>query len=353
MRKTYKGKIVLKESVIDGYVTVTDDIISYVGTEKPDGEIFEVAGYIAPGFVDIHCHSCPLAHAKVSPETVAKYHLERGTTTMLLTYYRDIPHERLLECLANTKKAMETNKNIYGAHLEGPYVNPRYGCGKGDFEYIPNKANYDKYIEFGVIRQWMCSPEVEGTPEFIADIAKSGIVPAIGHSEATYEQVKTAYEKGARITTHIFDATKAPQTKYGGTLEVDFNEACMLMPEMYYEVICDRNWVHVRKEKLQFLLKVVGIDRVCAITDAYYVGEDTSDDVNFVGASLTGSKLTMAMVARNLFNAGYTLPEIFKMVALNPSKAIKLMDCGEIAVGKQAKLIEVDESANFKTILNF
>ena len=351
MTKTYKGKIVLKESVIDGYLSVTDGTISYVGTDKPNGEIVKIDGIIAPGFVDIHCHSCPKAHAKVSPDIVADYHLERGTTTMLLTYYRDIPHDELLVCLDNTKKAMQTCKNIYGAHLEGPYVNPRYGCGKGEFEYIPNKANYDKYIDFGIIRQWMCSPEVEGTPEFIEDIAKNGIVPAIGHSEATYDQVKVAYEKGARITTHIFDATKAPETKYGGTLEVDFNEACMLMPDMYYEVICDRNWVHVRKEKLEFLIKVVGIDRVCAITDAYYVGDDVSDDVNFVGKSLTGSKLTMAMVAKNLFNAGYSLSEIFKMVALNPAKAIKLYDCGEIKVGNQAKLIEIDEKADFKKVL--
>ena len=177
-------------------------------------------------------------------------------------------------------------------------------------------------------------------------------MPALGHSAANYEQVKKAYENGARITTHIFDATKAPASAYIGTLEADFNESCMLMDDMYYEVICDAKWIHVRKEKLALLIKTVGIDRVVAITDmsAKNTIEDGCD-VNFVDGILSGTKLTMDKVAVNLFNGGYSLNQVFKMTSLNPAKALNLTDRGEIAVGKKADLILVDDKAKFIKVL--
>ena len=164
--------------------------------------------------------------------------------------------------------------------------------------------------------------------------------------------IEKAFENGARITTHIFDATKAPVSPHIGTLEADFNESCMLMDDMYYEVICDQGWIHVRKEKLDLLIKTVGLDRVVAITDMSV--KDTVDDgldVSFVDGILSGTKLTMDKVASNLFNGGFSLNDIFKMTSLNPATALNLTDRGEIAVGKKADLILVDEKAKFIKVL--
>lgn len=354
MRTTYKSKILLKDEIIDGFLTTEDGVITYVGENYFNNDFIEIKnGIIAPGFIDIHCHTSLTNHAKDNPEEVCSFHLSHGTTTMLLGYYRDIPHEELLVCLNNTKKAMQTCKNLYGAHLEGPYLNANLGTGFSD---KPNPTpDFDKcyeYIQTGIVRQWTSAPEIDGVAELIRLIASNGIVPSIGHSAANYEQVKRAYENGARIATHLFDATQAPESPHRGTLEMDFNEACMLMDDMYYEVICDEKWIHVRKEKLALLVKTVGIDRVVAITDMSAKGTiDDGYDVNFVDGILSGTKLTMDKVAVNLFNGGYSLNDIFKMTSFNPAKALNLTDRGEIAVGKKADLILVDEKAKFVKVL--
>lgn len=357
--QVYKGNIVTKESVLfDSFVTIENGKITYIGKESPKNtEIKDYSGkYIMPGFIDIHCHASALNMAYDDPTEVGEYHLSHGTTSMLLTYYRDVPHEKLINCLREVK-GLIGKSNIVGAHLEGPILNANFGTGSGRQQELPDKAKYGKYIESGVVRQWTSSPEVKGVYEMIRDIVAAGIVAAIGHSKASFNEVKAAYEAGARITTHIFDATGITEDKntMDGTEDISFDEACMLMDDMYYEVICDKKWVHVKKEKLALLVKTVGIDRVVAITDSFLSDGNDDSDINVFTEdgrpSLSGSKLTMDKVAKNLFSAGYSLPEISKMTSFNPAKAIKLSDRGEIAVGKKADLILSDEELNFVKVL--
>ncbi|MBP5467356.1 MAG: amidohydrolase family protein, partial [Clostridia bacterium] len=313
--------------------------------------------YIMPGFIDIHCHASAKNMATNDPKEVADYHKSHGTTSMLLTYYRDVPHEKLLKCL-NEVKQLIGKSNVVGAHLEGPILNANFGTGSGNPQEFPDKSKYDKYIESGIVKQWTSSPEVDGVCDMIKDIAAAGIVPAIGHSKATYEQVLKAYKAGAKLTTHIFDATGTTKDEntMAGTEDISFDEACMLMDDMYYEVICDKNWVHVKKEKLALLIKTVGIDRVVAITDSFMSdGDDTSDINVFYSADgkadLSGSKLTMDKVALNLYNAGYTLPEITKLTSYNAAKLLRLTDRGEIAVGKKADMLILDKDTKLLKVL--
>ena len=360
MRTTYKGNIVMKESVLaDSFITVENGIITYVGKEQPKGcEIADYTGkYIMPGFIDIHCHASALNMATDNPKEVAKYHKSHGTTSMLLTYYRDVPHDKLLECLKEVKNLIGKS-NVIGAHLEGPILNANFGTGSGNLQELPDKTKYGKYIESGVVKQWTSSPEVQGVAQMIKDISAAGIIPSIGHSEASYTQVKAAYDAGARLATHIFDATGTTKDErtMAGTEDISFDEACMLMDDMYYEVICDKNWVHVKKEKLALLIKTVGIDRVIAITDSFMSdGDDTSDINVFYSADgradLSGSKLTMDKVAKNLYDAGYSPVQVSWLTSYNAAKLLKLSDRGEIAAGKRADLLLLDEKANFIKVL--
>ena len=358
MLKVFKGKVILKDSVIDGYVGVKDGVIIHVGKERIDGDQLVDVGsdYIAPGFIDIHNHSSMKNTAEQDVDEMASYHLSKGTTTMLMTLYRDIPHDRLLSALYRIKEAMSRNKNIYGAHLEGPYLSANYGTGSLNANQLyPDKNLYQEYFKTGIVRQTTCAPEVDGINNYIKDAVDSGIVVAIGHSQASYEEVKEAYNLGARLETHIFDATgrSMKDTSFAGTLDMSFDEACMLMDEMYYEVICDSEWVHVRKEMLALLIKTVGIDRIVCITDCFKGGEDDGRDINVVNGELCGSKLTMDRVAVNLFNAGFTMPEIAKLTATNASKALRAFDRGEIAINKKADLIRLSSKAEFIEILSF
>lgn len=349
----YHGNIILPETVMENaYMGVEDGIITYISKNPIDAEeLIEMDGFIAPGFVDIHCHDCPIASGYDEPQTVSNYHYDRGTTSMLITIYRGYTHDEYMGYLNKIKDLMPKLKNLRGVHLEGPYLNGKYGALTSEQEY-PKKEDYMDYISTGVIRQWTCAPEVKGNIQFISDIKRAGIVPAIGHSEASCSKVKESVFAGAGIVTHIFDATgTTPDMEldegFRGTHDVSFSEACMLFDNLYYEVICDRDWVHVRKEMLELLVKTVGIDKVVTITDCTMAPDDSDMDINIKNGELSGSRLTMNRVARNLKNAGYTMSEISKMTARNPARAINLEKRGEIAVGNFADLIVVDSNYNF------
>ena len=349
----YKGNIVLKDKILRGYVGVNNGKIISVCDKAPNGKIIDLGdNYIAPGLIDIHCHSSFNFSAIDNPKEVADFHLSHGVTTMLQTFYRDVPHEKLIKCINKVKEAMSVKDNLYGVHLEGPYINANLGFGVGENQ-TPDKEIYSQYINSGVIRQWTCAPEIDGVIEFIKDIKDNGIIPAIGHSCASYNQVKSAYDNGAKIVTHIFDATGVTcECEYDGIKDVSFDDACMLMDDMFYEVICDGEWVHVKKQKLDLLIKTVGIDRIVAITDVDCAGlDDDGRDIAVVDGGLFGTKLTLDKVALNLFNAGYKITDIFKMVSLNPATALGLDDRGEIVVGKKADLIVFNKNIKFIEVL--
>ena len=67
--------------------------------------------------------------------------------------------------------------------------------------------------------------------------------------------------------------------------------------------------------------------------------------------ALSGTKLTMDRVAKNLYKGGFTLPEIFKMTSLNPARALGLFDRGVIRKGMRADLILIKENAEFRKVL--
>ena len=349
-----KGRLLLPEGILEtGALVAENGRILYAGPAQtaPEGVYEEVSGILAPGFVDIHCHAAGQIFAHEDPEAVAQYHLAHGTTGMLLTLYRDLPHEKMRSAVRRIKEAMAPGSNILGVHLEGPYLNPRYGTGHGGSVQVV-EAEYRELAETGVIRQWTCAPEVPGTMEFIRYIADKGIVPAIGHSEASPEQVRQAEQAGARIVTHLFDATgcSRPKTRWAGTLETDMATAALVCDGFYYEIICDREGIHVRPEFVKLAVKAAGTQRIVGITDCY-VGPEDGSDVNFDGTDLSGSKLTMDQVARNFLALGFSLPQVFRIVAENPAKAIGMeKEVGSLKVGCRADVLVIDEHIHIQRI---
>lgn len=349
MKYTLLGQIVLPDSILpDGAVCVSDGIIKYVGqrTSAPIcGEVFDTkAQLISPGFVDIHCHAGGSFWAYEEPEAVAQYHLEHGTTGLLLTLYRTLCHKEIMKAINDIKEIMNTTPSILGVHMEGPYLNPVYGSKSG----IASPVEKEKYLEIahsGIIKQWTFSPEVESTNEFLQDIMFLGIVPAMGHSAASAQQVFEAAKKGVKIVTHLFNATgcSITPTRYHGTQEVSFDMAALLCDTLQYELICDSRGIHVHPELIKLAIKTAGIDKIIAITDCC-IGDQSESDVNFIDEELLGSKLTMDKVSRNLLELGISVPDIFKITALNPAKAIGMNSrIGSITTGYIANLLVLND----------
>ena len=355
------GRVVLPESVIEnGLVAFSDGKITYVGTcdaYTGNASVEQVGTkLITPGFVDIHCHDAMNILGSDDPETVADYYLKHGTTSMLITLYRDLWPNEVHKATERVRAAMQSCKNIMGIHFEGPYMNPRYGCTVGDAEpVVPMRADYMPFVDSGLVKQWTFAPEMPGTDEFLADICAAGIIPAIGHSEASPEDVQRVCRHGVRIVTHIMDATGTSVTpsRYEGTREVSFDDAVLLENNLFYEVILDKNGIHVRHDLVRLILKTVGVDRVVGITDACRVQPGSIDDeVNlFDGNRVDGSVMAMDNVARNFRNLGLSLPEVFKIVSLNPATALRIEhQIGSLAVGKNADILVMDNDFHIERV---
>ncbi|MBR6917055.1 MAG: amidohydrolase family protein [Clostridia bacterium] len=358
--KTYTlyGTVILHDRAVErGALAVRDGVIEYAGDASglasPVGETFDLKdSIIAPGFVDIHCHAGGTVATHVDPVAASRYHLRHGTTSMLCTIYRGFTTDEYLTFIARIKDAMSTCGNIKGVHLEGPYLNPRYGAEASAEGDKPIKENYMKLAATGMIKQWTSAPEVEGVHDFISDIASYGIVPAIGHSSASPGDVAEATRRGAKIVTHLFDATgkSVEPTRYDGTIEVSFNAAALLQDDMYYELICDREEIHVRGDLVRLAAKCVGVDRLIAITDACE-GESDVTDVNIVNGELYGSLLTMDRVAANIRALGFPLYEVFRMTSSTPAKVIGLDRTGELKRANFADVVVLDGDFNVQNVL--
>lgn len=344
---TLYGDIVTGGCIIEnGAVAVRDGRILYVGPREHApiiGPVQDWTGaYLLPGFIDIHCHAGGEIWCHEDPRAVAAYHLQHGTTGLCCTFYRDLGMDGILAAQEKVKAAMmEDTPSILGVHLEGPYLNPRYGSKPSEKPIAAVREEYMPLLETGIVRHVTFAPEVDGTEDFLADLLRLGIVGSIGHSAASYEKVRRAAEGGARCVTHLYDATGASiaPARWDGTIEADFNAAALLCDDLFYEIICDSMGVHVRREILQLTKKLVGPARIIGITDACG-GPGGSGDVNFEDGELMGSKLTMDKVAKNFYAAGFSIPEIAMVTAGNAARLLGIyQDRGSIDIGKRADIV--------------
>lgn len=357
VEKTVGGRVVLPHRIIeDGAVSIDGGKIVFVG-ERRDAPFARDAEYypgcaVMPGFVDIHCHAGGV-DAKDGPAEMAEYHLAHGTTSLLCTFYRGFSTEEYLEMIGRVGEDMKKCPTLRGVHMEGPYLNPRYGAeSSGCVGAVPRRADYLPIAETGLVRQWTFAPEVEGTDRFLSDITEFGIVPAIGHTAASPAQVKAAVAGGARIFTHIFDATgcAVEPSAFDGTVEMSASLAGLLCDELSFELICDSGGIHVRPEYVELLRKFAGPDRIIGITDHCLGGEEGSD-VNVVNGELYGSRLTMDLVAKNLFALGFSLPEISRITALNPARAVGLQNVGALEVGYAGDLVILRDDMTVRNVM--
>ena len=111
----------------------------------PNGwEVIDAEGlFVGPGFVDIHTHSDGKVFFQDEPEVASRHHLKRGTTTLLPALYFSMDTDAYVVAINKLRAAMKKPecRNIAGLYMEGPYLNPKFGC---DRESNPWKGPVDK-----------------------------------------------------------------------------------------------------------------------------------------------------------------------------------------------------------------
>lgn len=341
---------------------------------RPLENIMDAKGhFLAPGFIDIHVHGG--GGADFMDNTledfllVAETHAKYGTTSMLPTTLTS-DTERLVKLFDVYQQADSLNHKgaqFLGVHLEGPYfaMNQR---GAQDPRYIrnPDPAEYEPILEkYGhLIARWSAAPELPGAIEFGRKVHDKGIIVALGHTDANYDEIVLGLENGYRLATHLYSGmsgmTRKNAYRYAGAIE-----SCLLRDEIDVEIIADG--VHLPEPFLQLICKIKGIDKVVLITDAMraagmpegksVLGSKENglevivengvaklpDRTSFAGSVATADRLIRTMI--NM--AGVDIREAVQMLTYNPAKLLGRSDqIGSISVGKDADLVIFDDNIN-------
>lgn len=370
------ANLVLENGILSDAVLLIDgDRIASLGKKgsvmiPENAERFDAKGlFVGPGFVDIHVHGGNGYLFDSTPVEAAKHFLAHGETTVLATLYYDLTKEQFLESIDRVKAAMKQDgagSAIGGFYMEGPYMNPKYGASpelnkwRGEiredaYGAIVERAGTD-------VKVWAVAPEREGLEPFLqkARTVNPKVVFAVGHSEATPAQVRALRHYGIRLQTHCMNATGRPKPSSGGTRSCGPDEACFLDREMYAEVICDSQGIHVGPDLLKLILLVKGVDKTVLISDSYVSNEPTPErfahvtDLQFdANGGLSGSKLTLDTACKNMMkHTGCSLGDAFLMASRNPARAIGMdREVGTIEIGKLANLVVVDGSFDVKKVM--
>lgn len=377
--KIHNGRIITPYRIIPhGTVLVKGGTITAVcegDLEVADAvEIDAMGMYIAPGFIDIHVHGGGGHDFMDGSETaflrIAETHAQYGTTAMLPTTLTSEKKE-LLHTLELYEQANRNNINgaqFLGMHLEGPYfaLNQR---GAQDPRYIraPDPKEYKEILAHSTsIRRWSAAPELEGAIKFGQFLRSKGILAAVAHTDAIYEEVLEAFENGYSLVTHLYSAmsgvTRRNAFRFAGVIESAF-----IIDEMDVEIIADG--IHLPPPLLKLVYKIKGADRTALVTDAMRAagmqpGESilgslhnglpviVEDEVaklpdrsSFAGSVATADRLVRSMV--NL--ADVPLLDAVKMITTTPARIMQIADQkGSLVKGKDADIVIFDKGINIK-----
>ena len=225
---------------------------------------------LTPGFIDLHGHggggfSFDEAAGAGGAEAVDRalaVHRAHGTTRSVLSLVAN-PVPALERSLAAIADIARRDPLVLGAHLEGPFLAPgRKGAHNPDFLIAPSPAVIERLMAAapGVLRQVTIAPELPGALDAVAALAEAGVVVAVGHTEADEEQALAAFDRGARLLTHAFNAMPEIGHRNPGPVVAAIRDE-----RVTAELILDE--VHVHPDVARLLLGAAD-GRVALITDA-------------------------------------------------------------------------------------
>lgn len=360
--KFYTGKVL----IIDGERIV--DIIpqeelttTYGNIETIDAE----NAYVTPGFIDLQLNGCGgvLFNDDISLETLdtmhktnLKYGCTSFTPTLITTGDENI--EKALELV----KGIE-NKGKYGVvglHIEGPYISlQKKGIHNPKFIRKADEAMIDKMVEAGKENVRIVTLAPENTDKkIISKLNAAGIHVAVGHSNATYEQVKEKEGFGITLATHLYNGMSSFNHREPGVVGAVFDS------DIKAGVIADG--FHCHYSAIKSAIKVMG-ERLYLVTDAvapvgtdmeyfYFEGNKVFyKDGKCFGedGTLGGSALTMDAGVRNLVKyCDITLEEAVRMATLYPAKAVNIdNEYGKLQPGCFADIVFLDKHLRLKKVI--
>jgi N-acetylglucosamine-6-phosphate deacetylase len=335
----------------DGRVSATG-----VGGAKPDADelVDGEGGCLTPGFIDIHGHGGAGESYDDGPEAIRAaraLHRAHGTTRAVISLVT-ASLDDLIARVAKVAALADSDATILGSHLEGPFLDPGHkGAHTAGLLRAPDAASVERLLEAGrgTIRQVTLAPELPGADDAIARFVAAGVTVAVGHTDADAATARRAFDAGATLLTHAFNAMPGIHHRAPGPVVPALRDRRVTI-----EVIADGT--HVDPELIAVLFAAAG-DRVALITDAmaaagagdgrYELGGlavTVADGVARLddGGAIAGSTLTQDEALRRVVAAGVPLGAAVRGLTSTPARAIGREDLGTLAVGSRADAVLLD-----------
>ncbi len=360
------GTILTPDDVLENQDLVIDDgkILDIVQHKSAgnasEKNIIDVRGmFLVPGFIDVHVHGAvgfdTMDSTSEAILQMGEFFARHGVTTFLPTTVASAANDisAAIQNVSNTLHS-STGAQHLGIHLEGPYLNHDYRGAQPPQHLRPADPNeYSVWFESKEVRLITVAPEIEGVSNLIRDGKAQGVEFAVGHTNATYDQVEAAVELGLHQATHTFNGMpglnhRAPSA-IGAVLSDD---------RIWAQMIPDG--VHLHPAIVRMLIKAKGVERTIVITDAiratgmpngdYALGDQmvhVKDGIARTDAGgLAGSTLTMDQALRNVMEfADLSLSQALPMLTRVPATSIGLHhQKGVIAPDFDADIVALDES---------
>jgi N-acetylglucosamine-6-phosphate deacetylase len=349
----------------DGWVHVTDGRVAASGSgETWRGVATDAAtsvidatdaagpgAVLTPGFIDLHGHGGG-GHAyddgAEAIRAARALHRAHGTTRAVISLVT-APLDELTARVRVVAELARTDPDVLGSHLEGPFLDPGHkGAHDGELLQPPDAAAIDALVEAGggTVRQVTLAPELPGGLDAVRRVVAAGAAAAIGHTAADAETTAAAFDAGATILTHAFNAMPGLHHRRPGPVG-----AALADSRVTLEVIADG--VHLHPEIVRMLFAAAPA-RVSLVTDAMAAAGAPEGDYVLGGLdvavrdgvariagtdTIAGSTLTQDAALRTAVRAGVPLAGAVQALTATPARTIGRRDLGRLSVGAAADLV--------------
>jgi N-acetylglucosamine-6-phosphate deacetylase len=353
----------------DAWVAFADGAVTADGTgadwtSLPVAEAFDGAGgWLTPGFIDLHGHGGGGVAHDEGPDairTARALHRAHGTTRAVLSLVTASIDE-LLPRIEAIAVAAGDDPTILGSHLEGPFLDPAHkGAHTASLLRLPDHESIARLLTAGrgTVRQVTLAPELPGGIDAVAQLTAAGVVAAVGHTGASAEQAAAAFDAGATLLTHAFNAMPGVHHRSPGPAV-----AAMRDERVTLELIADGIHVHPDVIALAF---AGAPGRVALITDAMAAAGAAEGRYELGGLAVTvsartarldsdgtiaGSTLTQDAALRTAVASGIPLPAAVAALTSVPARVLGEQErYGSLRPGCAADAVLLDDDLTVRGV---
>lgn len=379
------SNIYTPKGIIDGYLKLENGKIKEILTTLNDEAVDKDYGNfsILPGFIDLHIHgygtgSFTHENSETSLNRMSKSLVTQGVTSYLPTTGADAI-ERITKMSNQVHQAITCwdatqGAEILGIHYEGPFINKVYkGMQKEEYCINPSQEVFHEMmgeLPMEFVKLMTLAPELEGSISFLQYLKENKVQVSVGHSAATFEDIKKALPYGIGGVTHMFSGMKGFHHRELGVVG-----SAWYFDELYCE-FAKQSGKTVLPEAVALTLKLKGLDKITLCSDCvglahvtepfyHYVRQTTfiPDGEHIILKHDNGTQKRLSKFdirdmeeieigyltsVKNLMkNNNLSLMDIMTIASINTAKYINVYDRkGSLEIDKDADIIVLDENIN-------